>query len=68
MSVYYSGSPFVTGHAGFRLLRKLHLRRPFLAAENALLSLPESLQQRLCFSMTAIFRATTTVTHEGVQQ
>src|SRR5205807_485276 len=35
IDLHYSGSPFVTGHAGFRLLRKLHLRRPFLAAENA---------------------------------
>jgi len=52
----FSGSPFITGHAGLRVLRRLRLQRPFWLAERALLQLPRPVRERLCFSLTAVFR------------
>ena len=54
VQISFSGSPFISGHAGFRALRRLRLRRACWLAERACMRLPRASRDRLFFNITAI--------------
>ena len=54
IAISFAGSPFITGHSGFRTLRALKQRRAMWWAERGVLAMPAAVRERACFLLIAV--------------